>query len=77
MIFGQVVVNKVQIKSAPINVDETYEDIVLAFNCLETHQHLPFALAMLIILCNQIGDRQIISEALDLANKSVKDSNLP
>ena len=51
--------------------DETYNALLKAFNKLPEDRQLEYSTLLLVILCSHIGDKQVIDEALAVANKAM------
>ena len=56
-------------EAKPGEFDKTYNALLQAFSQFPSDQQLEFSALLLVILCNHIGDKQVIDEALALANK--------
>ncbi len=53
--------------------DDFYDELLHAHDNLTDEQSQAFNARLILILCNHIGDRQIISKALEIARKMDND----
>ena len=51
--------------------DETYNALLKAFNKFPEDRQLEYSALLLVILCNHVGDRHRVDEAIVLANKAM------
>ena len=59
------------LRAAPGEFDETYNSLLKAFSRYPDDRQIEFASALLVILCNHIGDSEVIEEALELAGQAM------
>ena len=52
--------------------DGFYEDLLTAHEGLSTEESHALNARLVLILCNEVGDREVIRQALDLAKKAGK-----